>query len=79
MSQPTPTTVFGLAVADKQHSRAELQPRQRAAQGRSGSKTGLMRTGLVSKMRPRQWVGLALNVGGLAVVLQSLAHYGVGA
>lgn len=79
MSQPTQTTVFGLAVANKPHSGTEPHPRQRAAQGRTGSKTGLMRTGLVSAMRPRQWVGLALNVGGLAVVLQSLAHYGVGA
>jgi len=30
-------------------------------------------------MRARQWIGLALNVGGLAVVLQSLAQHGVGA
>jgi len=30
-------------------------------------------------MRARQWIGLGLNVVGLAVVLQGLAQHGVGA
>jgi len=30
-------------------------------------------------MRARLWIGLALNVGGLAVVLQRLTSHGVGA
>ena len=35
--------------------------------------------GLGGPMGARMWIGLILNVGGLAVVLQSLARHGVGA
>jgi hypothetical protein len=72
MSQPTLTIASGSGISDPH--------RRLASCSHAVSDAGLAREpGRGRPLGARQWVGLALNVGGLAVVLQSLAQHGVGA
>lgn len=74
MSQPILTTASGSGISDPNHSLSARRPPSASAQ-----RVLTRKLGLGGPMGARQWIGLALNVGGLAVVLQSLARHGVGA
>lgn len=85
MREPTLSTAFGIA-ATTPRSRLVAAPRLSASeQGglsrhRLGARASAVRqAGWVGMLRARWWLGLALNLAGLAVLLQSLAGRGVGA
>lgn len=77
MRQPTLTTAFGIAATIPQN-RLMAVPRLSGSEQDGLSRHRLGARASVAR-QARRWLGLALNLAGLAVLLQSLVGHGVGA
>jgi hypothetical protein len=77
MPEPTLTTAFGIAATMPRNrlmagARLSASEQGGLSRHRFGARASVAR-------QARRWLGLALNLAGLAVLLQSLAGHGVGA